>query len=151
MWYLLYVYIFISTSFSFWILFCMMSDSGLSGMLGAALFCCGCCCCCWWRCWWSLLATIGRTSARVCGILDWALISASCPRRVSEAVLDNLTTGFFGAIPAFPVEFRVASPRCNSEVLFIGIFVMIHLSWHFFLLRCFWYSRITMSCICDDY
>lgn len=103
---------YISTSFSLWILFCM-SDNGLSGM-AVALFCC---CGCWWR-WWSFLVTIGRTIARVCGILDCALISASCPRRVSEAVLDNLTVGFFGAMPAFPVEFRVASPRCNGEALF---------------------------------
>lgn len=107
----IYTY-YISTSFSLWILFCM-SENGLSGM-AVALFCC---CGCWWR-WWSFLVTIGRTIARVCGILDCALISASCPRRVSEAVLDNLTVGFFGAMPAFPVEFRVASPRCNSEALF---------------------------------
>lgn len=107
----IYTY-YISTSFSLWIPFCM-SDNGLSGTV-VALFCC---CDCWWR-WWSFLVTIGRTIARVCGILDCALISVSCPRRVSEAVLDNLTVGFFGVMPAFPVEFRVASPRCNSKALF---------------------------------
>jgi hypothetical protein len=37
---------------------------------------------------------------------------------VSDAVLDSFTAGFFGAMPAFPVEFRVASPRCNGEALF---------------------------------
>jgi len=108
---------YISTSFSLWIPFCM-SENGLSCTV-IALFCC---CGCWWR-WWSFLVTIGRMIARVCGILDCALISASCPRRVSEAVLDNLTVGFFDVIPAFPVEFRVASPRCNREALF---FVMFH-------------------------
>jgi len=140
--YLCTYYIFISTSFSLWILFCMMSDSGLSGMLVAALFCC---CCCWWRCWWSLLGTIGRTSARVCGILACALISASCPRRVSEAVLDNLTAGFFGVIPAFPVEFRVASPRCNSEALLR--FIMIHSSWYFSPSS----FDVFGLCMCDNY
>ena len=98
----------------------MMSDDGLIALLTALV--CRRCCCRW--SFFALLLARAATNARACcTILVCARrgTSASCARLVSDAVLDNFVVAFFVVTPALPVEFLVASPRCNGEALFVLI------------------------------